>query len=144
MARKIKLETPGEPAAPESTAEQGASAAPAAAPAAAAPAAASIGTAPSPDDIAAAAGSAAVENQAKEAKLSADLEATKKLVGDSTALDWSHLTQPAAIELKTKNADAELPNAADFDPFRIPFGQKILTRQGWLLSAAPDPRIRQG
>lgn len=143
MARKITLETPGEPAAPESTAEQGATAAPDAA-SASAPAQAPIGAAPSTEDVAAAAGSAAVENQAKEAKLSADLEATKKLVGAAGALDWSHLTQPAVIELKTKNNDADLPNAAEFDPYKIPFGQKVLTRQGWLLSTQPDPRVRQG
>lgn len=146
MARKIKVETPGEPTAPESTAEQAAASAPDAA-ALAAPAQTPIVAAPSPEEVVAAAAGPpppTVEAQAKESALNAQLEKTKQLVGSGAALDWSHLTQPATIELKTKNADAELPNAADFDPFNIPFGQRVLTRQGWLLSAAPDPRARQG
>lgn len=138
MARKLKVETPGEPTAPDSAApEQASGTAPAAA------VQAPVVPAPSPEAIAAAAGSPAAENQAKETQLVQQLETTKHLVGGEAALDWAHLTQPAAIELKTKNADADLPNAADFDPFKIPFGQKVLTRQGWLLSTAPDPRTRQ-
>src|SRR5262249_9546575 len=84
----------------------------------------------------------AQERAAKDAALMDRVEQTKDLVGSTQALDWSHLTQQASIELKTKNADADLPNAADFDPYKIPFGGKVLTRQGWLLSTAPDPRAR--
>jgi hypothetical protein len=139
MARKIKVETPGEPASPEAAADPAAPAVPAAAP----PDVSALAPPPSPDAVVAAASSPAAENQAKEARLTEQLETTKQLVGAGAALDWSHLTQPSVIELKTKNADADLPNAAEFDPFKIPFGQKILTRQGWLLSTAPDPRARQ-
>lgn len=150
MKRNLTVETPGEiagamPPAPESpqpdsvlTGSGSTGAAPAAVAAPSPDLAPEVPAVVQPDT----ADPEAQARAAKEAQLVQQLEQTKGLVGSSQALDWSHLTQPAAIELKTKNADANLPNDSDFDPFKIPFGGKVLTRQGWLLSTQPDPRTQ--
>lgn len=49
------------------------------------------------------------------------------------ALDWSHLTNPAAIMAKIgADPEAHLPNPDDVDWSKIQ-GDRVLTKQGWLL-----------
>jgi hypothetical protein len=137
--RNVKVETPGTTASDDATPPT-ANAAPAAIPDASTPdSAPEVPVAPA----AASLSPEAQEKAAKDAALVKQLEQTKPLVGSSAALDWSHLTQPATIATKLSNAEADLPNDADIDPFKIPFGQKVLTRQGWVLSTVPDPRDRR-
>jgi hypothetical protein len=134
--RKPNIETPGAPSSDDTTAQP--------------TAATATDSAQSMTDLApevpigavASLSPEAQEKAAKDAALVQKLEETKGLVGSTEALDWSHLTQPATLAPKLANAEADLPNAADYDPFKIPFGQKVLTRQGWLLSTALDPRVR--
>jgi len=123
--RNVKVETPGAPSAPDT---DGTPQLPPETPVSAAQVSAS------PE---------AQEKAAKDAELAKQVEATRSLVGNTAALDWSHLNSPATLAPKLANAEADLPNDADVDPFKIPFGQKVLTRQGWVLSTVPDPRDRR-
>lgn len=143
--RKIKVETPGEPDAPDQSAPDQAATEQPQDPAPFAESLAAdmrAGTAqfvsPAP------AAGQPTEAQLKEALLQEQVAATADLVGSRQALDWSHLTQPALMQQAVKpDPDAKLPDANSIDPSQIPFRQSILTRQGWLLSTAPDPNDRR-
>jgi hypothetical protein len=130
MANKPTLiEVPGEPAAPDQETNDPSTAAD--------PPAADL---PAPD----APQAPATPEQAKEQLLAQQVEATKGLVGSDKALDWSHLTMPAALAAKVNpNAtDESLPRSEDIDASKIPYGRSVLTREGWLMSSQPDPRVR--
>jgi hypothetical protein len=45
----------------------------------------------------------------------------------------------AGLVRRPKAITKDLPAASDIDPARIPFGQKILTKDGWLLSTQEKP-----
>lgn len=74
--------------------------------------------------------------QARQSALDAQVADTKKnLVGSEKALDWSHLTLPAAIhgQINHENPDEKLPHPDDIDWSKVPTREKkILTRHGWL------------
>jgi hypothetical protein len=57
--------------------------------------------------------------------------------GSKGALDWSHLTNPAALQSQVNtyvDPDKDLPHPDDVDWSKVK-GDKILTKQGWLLKA---------
>lgn len=82
-----------------------------------------------------------IEDAKKDAQLAAEVAKTADLVGSDKALDWSHLTQPNIINAKINpNApDDGLPFEHEVNPAKLPFGQKVLTKGGWVLSTAADP-----
>jgi hypothetical protein len=144
--RAAKIETPGEPHATEAEAPPAAAAPtdtsqPTSAPSAEAAAAESAAAAPALVNpltpqvelpTASLADSAAAD-QAKGAELSRQVKETSKLIGSDAALDWSHLTNPAAVMAKLGvDPEAHLPTVESIEWAKVS-GDRILTKQGWLL-----------
>jgi hypothetical protein len=149
MGRKVKVETPGTPAAPTSEAESSQSAAqstPDAAPPSVTPETPPATDPTIPPNVPGGPPDTPEVLKAKEQQLAREVaDVQKNLVGSDKALDWSHLTQPVAIvrQINHLNGDDNLPSADEIDPATIPFGQRVLTKSGWIVSTQTDPRIRR-
>jgi hypothetical protein len=128
--RNTTIEVPGEPASdPTPAAAEPSTSAPSqedASPATAAPDVPEVTPNPEP-----------VTDAEKKRELDRQVRATAKLVGSSEALDWGHLTNPHDLAGKVNtyvDPDKDLPNVNDVDWSKVQ-GNKILTKQGWLLKA---------
>lgn len=49
---------------------------------------------------------------------------------------------PQAATAEDYESDG-LVDASEVDPSQIPFGQQVMTRQGWVVSTAEDPKRQQ-
>lgn len=147
-ARTHKIEQPGEPEAAPAESTPEAATAPAiddtSQPEAAAvsevavaesPAAA---PAPAPAAVAPAIANSVTADAAKTDELNRQVAATAHLVGSDKALDWSHLSNPArliavvGVNKPDGDPNAHLPSVESINWANVQ-GDKILTKQGWLL-----------